>query len=119
MALPASLPGPGGSKVNVSYSGNSVIVSLSGVTDQQTVAVSTGNGSRCMTLSTSPSVSIGFLNGDVNFDRVVNVGDTIVTRSHAGIPVDATNFQFDVNGDGQIDVGDATIVRSKSGDYLP
>ncbi|HEY3837262.1 MAG TPA: dockerin type I domain-containing protein, partial [Bryobacteraceae bacterium] len=83
------------------------------------VAVSTGNVAGAGTLSTSPSVSIGFLNGDANFDGVVNVGDTIVTRSHAGQPVDGTNFQFDVNADGQIDIGDATIVRSKSGDYLP
>ena len=97
-----------------------MIVALTGVTDQQVVTVtatnvtSTGN----QTLPSS-SVNVGYLIGDVNADRVVNVGDTIPTRNHAGETLDNTNFQYDVNVDGSINVGDTTVVRSKSGDFLP
>jgi hypothetical protein len=79
-----------------------------------TNVTSTGN----QTLGSS-SVNVGFLNGDVNGDRFVNVGDTIPTRSASGASLNSTNFQYDVNVDGMINVGDTTVVRSKSGDFLP
>ena len=103
-----------GSVGGVSYSGNDMIVSLTGVTDQQVLTLSTSGG------SVSPAVvPIGFLAGDATQDRFVNVGDTIATRSHAGVTLDNTNFQFDLNVDGLVNVGDTTITRSKSGDSLP
>jgi hypothetical protein len=96
-----------------------MIIALTGVTDQQTLAVSTNSVSGTNTLSTSPSVNVGFLNGDVSGDRVVNAGDTIQVRNLSGATVGPTNFQYDVNVDGFINAGDATVVRSKSGDSLP
>jgi hypothetical protein len=115
----ASVASGTGNVNSVSYSGNSMIIALTGVTDQQTLAVSTNSVSGTGTLSTSPSVSVGFLNGDVNGDRAVNVGDTTQVRNQSGATVDGTNFQYDVNADGFINVGDTTVVRSKSGDSLP
>jgi hypothetical protein len=108
-----------GNVSNVSYTGNDMIVTLSGVTDQQSLAVAANNVSGTNTQTTSVSVRVGFLQGDVNRDHVVNVGDTVPTRSHAGQVLDNTNFQYDVNVDGQIDAGDTVIVRSKSGNYVP
>jgi uncharacterized repeat protein (TIGR01451 family) len=106
--------------VNVSFSGNSMIVSLTGVSDQQNVTVTAHNvsGPGTATLS-SVSTQIGFLIGDVNGDGTVNVGDTILVRNHAGVTLDNTNFQYDVNVDGLVNVGDTIIVRNDSGDFIP
>lgn len=117
----ASVSAPnGGSVSNVSFSGNSMIVSLTGVTDQQTVTVSASNvgGNYTETVS-PPSVQVGFLWGDVTQDGFVNVGDTIRDRNFSGVTLDNTNFQYDVNIDGMVNVGDAALIRSKSGDFLP
>ena len=103
---------------NVSFSGNTMTLSLSGVTDQQVLTVATNGVAGTNTISTSPTVRVGFLQGDVNLDRGVNVGDTIATRAHAGA-VTGSTFQYDVNVDGQVDVGDTILVRSKSGNFVP
>jgi hypothetical protein len=116
----ASVTAGTGSVGGVSFAGNTMTVSLTGVTDQQTVTVSTsGVSGPAYTLAATPSVQIGFLIGDVNQDGVVNVGDTIPTRNNSGQPVDATHFIYDVNVDGMINVGDTSLVRSNSGHFLP
>ena len=108
-----------GSVGGVSFSGNSMIVSLSGVTDQQTLTVSTNGVTSNYTVATAPSVQVGFLQGDATGDGVVNVGDTIVVRAVSGAAVDNTNFTKDVNADGMLNIGDTAVVRSLSGDFLP
>ena len=115
----ASVTGGAGSVNNVSFSGNSMIVSLTGVTDQQTTTVTATSvaGTNTQTLA-SVVVQIGFLNGDVNQDGVINVGDTVVVRGAAGA-VNSSNFLDDVNLDGAINVGDTAIVRTNSGNFLP
>src|SRR5205085_3714409 len=108
-----------GSVSNVTFSGNSMIVSLTGVTDQQNLTVSTSGVAGTQTQSASSSVQIGFLIGDVNQDAMVNVGDAALVRGNAGATLDNTNFMDDVNVDGMINVGDTTIVRNNSGDFVP
>lgn len=102
------------------FSGTTMTVPLTGVTDQQAVTLQVTNvsGPGTATLP-SASVQIGFLQGDVTGDSFVNAGDTIVVRNNAGVTLDSTNFQDDVNFDGQVDVGDTTIVRNNSGHFLP
>jgi hypothetical protein len=109
-----------GSVSATSYTGNSELVTLTGVTDQQSVTVTSTNvmGSNNVALP-SASVQVNFLVGDVNFDRVVNVGDTVPTRNASGATLDNTNFQYDVNVDGMINVGDTILVRSRAGNLLP
>ena len=109
-----------GSVSGVTFSGNSMIVGLTGVTDQQTGTV-TINGVAGPGTAAVPStaVQIGFLIGDVNGDGTVNVGDTVLERNNAGVTLDNTNFQYDVNTDGAVNVGDTQIVRSNSGHSLP
>ena len=106
--------------VTTSFSGNSMIVSLTGVSDQQNVTVTANNvsGPGTGTLA-SASTEIGFLIGDVNGDAVVNAGDTVQVRNNSGVMLDNTNFQYDVNIDGMVNVGDTIVVRAKSGDFLP
>ena len=109
----------GPSSSNVTFSGNSMIVSLTGVTDQQAYTLNASNVGGPNSFSNgSGSVTVGFLNGDVTGDGFVNVGDTIVVRGQSGATLDNTNFQYDVNVDGCINVGDTAVVKSKSGDSL-
>jgi hypothetical protein len=111
---------PSGPSSNASFSGNSMIVSLSGVSDQQAFTVSANNVSGPGTATfVAASVDVGFLIGDVNQDGTVNVGDTVQARNNSGVTLDNTNFQNDVNVDGMVNVGDTIVVRSKSGDFIP
>ncbi|MEP6956798.1 MAG: dockerin type I domain-containing protein, partial [Chthoniobacterales bacterium] len=103
----------------VSFSGNDMIVPLTGVTNQQTVTVTANNvttpdGGNLDALS----VQIGFLIGDVNGDGFVSGGDTIVVRNNSGNATSATNFKSDVNLDGIVNGGDTLIVRGASGNSL-
>ena len=93
-------------------------VNLTGVTDQQTLTVTTNGVASTYTVGGSSNVNVGFLIGDVNSDGFVNVGDTIVVRSYSGATIDNTNFLNDVNLDGLINAGDTVVVKSKSGDGL-
>ncbi len=115
----ASATGGAGSTGSVTFSGNSMIVPLSGVADQQRLTVTANGVSGPGTGSTTMGTQIGFLIGDVNGDGVVNVGDTIVVRGNAGATLNNTNFLNDVNIDGAINVGDTGIVRTNSGNALP
>jgi hypothetical protein len=119
-SVTAHNPSGAGSVSSTSFSGNSMIVSLTGVTDQQTLTVSASGAAGTQTQSAAASsVQIGFLIGDVNQDAVVNVGDTIQVQNNAGVTLDNTNFQNDVNTDGAVNVGDTTIVRNNSGHSVP
>jgi hypothetical protein len=104
-----------------SFSGSSMIVPLTGVTDQQAVTVQVNNvtGPGAAVLP-SASITIGFLVGDVNGgDGVVNSADATVVRNRSGATLDNTNFPSDVNLSGTINSGDATIVRNNSSHFLP
>jgi hypothetical protein len=116
----ASVASGTGNVSGVTFNGNSMVVGLSGVTDQQTVTVSANNivGMTSQTPA-SVSVQVGFLDGDVNGDGVVNVGDTVLVRNNSGVTLNNTNFQYDVNIDGLVNVGDTIAVRAHSGDFLP
>ncbi|HEY1768656.1 MAG TPA: dockerin type I domain-containing protein [Chthoniobacterales bacterium] len=109
-----------GTVSNVAYSGSSMIISLRGIADEQTVTVTALNVAGVNTqVLPSASVQVSFLIGDVNGDGFVNGGDTIQVRNESGADVDATTFLNDVNLDGFINGGDATVVRGRSGDSLP
>lgn len=95
------------------------VVNLSGVTDDQTLRL-TLSGVTDAADNSSPSitVSIGFLIGDTNGDRTVNVGDAQQTRTRSGQDTNAENFRSDINLDGAVNSGDAFIVRGRSGNSL-
>lgn len=98
------------------FSGNTMIVPLTGITDPEVVGLTltTVNG-----LATSAAINLGFLVGDVNADRFTNGGDTVLVRGDSGADVNGSNFRADVNLDGFINGGDTAIVRGKSGNSLP
>ncbi len=98
------------------FSGNTMTVPLTGVTDSEVVGVTVNNLNGT---GGTASANLGFLVGDSNMDRFTNGGDTIQVRSLAGQDIDGTNFRADVNLDGFINGGDTTVVRSKAGNSLP
>ncbi|PYI93038.1 MAG: hypothetical protein DME97_06950 [Verrucomicrobia bacterium] len=115
-----NIPVGTGSVSSVSFSGNDMIVTLTGVTDQQVLTLSaTGVTGTNGSTGGSGSVPVGFLWGNVNTDRIVNAGDTLLVRDNAGVTLDNTNFQYDVNLDGGVNVGDTTTVRNNSAHCVP
>jgi len=102
------------------FSGNTMTVDLTGVTNAQFTTVSLNNvtDNSAQVLPTT-AIAIGFLVGDTTGDTFVNTGDTVQTRNRSGQASDATNFRSDVNFDGFVNSGDTIAVRSRSGTALP
>jgi hypothetical protein len=102
------------------FSGNTMTVNLTGVSNAQTVALNLSNVTDefAQVLADTP-LSVSFLLGDTNGDRSVNAGDALQTRNRAGQATDAINFRSDLNLDGVINSGDTLVVRSRSGDSVP
>jgi hypothetical protein len=98
------------------FSGNTMTVPLTGISNAQTVTLTVSNVNG---LLPSASVNLGFLIGDTTADGSVNAGDIGQTKSQSGNAVTAANFREDVNLDGSINAGDIGLVKSKSGTGLP
>jgi len=98
-----------------SFSGNEVIVMLTGVADNRRVKVQVNdvNG------STMVMASIGFLVGDINSSRSVNASDIAGVKARSGQTADATNFKFDLNASGGINATDISAAKPRSGLVIP
>lgn len=102
------------------FSGNDVIASLTGVTDQQYVTVmltsvaSTDGGT-----GGSASVRIGFLLGDASQSRVVTVADVGLVNAQLAQAVTVANFLKDVNASGTLTVADKSITNANLTRALP
>jgi hypothetical protein len=102
------------------FSGNDVVVGLTGVSNQRYVtlaltdvsAVDGGTGS-------TGSVRVGFLFGDVNQNRVVTVSYLVLVNTQIAHAVTAANFLLDVNATGTLTVGDKVIVNANVAKGLP
>jgi hypothetical protein len=104
----------------VTFSGNDMVVELSGVPDRHRLTLSATNLTAVSGgVLNSASVTMGFLIGDTTGDGSTNSGDAQQTRNRSGSTTAATNFRSDVNRDGTINSGDAAIVRSASGQTIP
>ena len=108
-----------GASVVAGPNANQCTENLTGISDGQTINVELDNLIDNQNNTGNVSVPMGVLFGDVSGDGVVNVGDSVQVRNHAGEDVSLTNFRYDLNADGAINVGDTAIVRSHSGDFLP
>ena len=98
-------------------SGNDVVVTLTGIPDNQRVRVTfsvTGvNG------STNAAAALGFLVGDVSSMRSVNAADISAVKARIGQSIGLANFKFDVDASGSIDASDLLAVKTRSGLTLP
>ncbi|MEP6699273.1 MAG: LamG-like jellyroll fold domain-containing protein [Verrucomicrobiota bacterium] len=112
--------GTGSVSGSPTFAGNTMSVNLTGVTNAQTTTVTLSSVTDAFgQVSSSSSVSAGFLLGDTNGDRFVNAGDALQTRNRSGQVTNGTNVRSDVNLDGSVNSGDSIIVRSQSGTSLP
>jgi hypothetical protein len=102
------------------FSGNEMLVPLSGVADQQRVTLTAtdvaaaGGG-----VLNSVSVGMGFLVGDTTGNGVVNASDVSETKSQSGLAVSGSNFRQDVTINAAINSSDIGLVKSRSGASLP
>jgi hypothetical protein len=102
------------------FSGNTMTVNLSGISDVQRITVTVSGVADTFGQVLPPTaVSLNMLIGDTNGDRTVNAGDALQTRSRSGQGTDVTNFRNDVNSDGVVNSGDSLAVRNRSGASLP
>jgi kumamolisin len=107
-----------GSVENVSCSGDTMTVSLTGVTDAQNLTVTVSN---INTTSASDSVTFGVLLGDVNGDGLVSVLDSVTIRNDFNQAAGSSGFnpRADLNEDGLVSVLDSVTVRNSFNDQLP
>lgn len=92
--------------------GNDVVVTLTGVPDNQRVAIALSNVNAP---GINVSAAIGFLEGDVNGSHSVNSSDISGVKARSGQAVTASNFMFDVNASGDINSSDISAVKARSG----
>ncbi len=105
---------------SVSFSGNDMLVSLTGVTDVQRLTLTATNvTSTSGGILASTSLQVGFLIGDTNGNGAVNASDISQTKAQSGNATDASNFRTDVNVNGAINASDISTVKSRSGTALP
>lgn len=102
------------------FSGNELIVPLTGVSNAQyvTVAVagvSTAGGGT----GGSGSIRIGFLAGDVSQNRVVTLADLVLVNAQLARLVTSSNYLKDVNASGTLTVGDILITNANLAKALP
>ncbi len=102
------------------FSGNSVIVPLTGVTDIQYVTVSLTNvtGVDGSTGGTG-SARIGFLAGDVNQTRTVTLSDVGQVNGQLSQPVSGTNYLDDINVSGTMSLADKVLTNNALTHALP
>ena len=96
---------------------NEVIVTLTNVPDNQRATVTLGNVNG--SLFNAPSLSLGFLIGDVNNTRSVNSSDISAVKARSGQTTDGSNFKFDLNFSGGVNSSDISAVKARSGLTLP
>ena len=102
------------------FSGNTMTVNLTAVTNAQTVTVTLSNVTDQFS-QTLPdtAVSASFLLGDTNANRAVNATDVSQTKARIGQTLDVTNFRSDVNVNGNINATDTSLIKLKVGTGVP
>jgi photosystem II stability/assembly factor-like uncharacterized protein len=109
-----------GSVSAVSFSGNDMIVSLTGVANQQVLTLTASGVTDVNGNVLDPvSIPVGFLKGDTNGNRAVSASDVAQTKAQSGAPVTGMNFRQDVNVSGAINASDIAFVKSASGTSIP
>ncbi len=102
------------------FTGNSVVVNLTGVANRQYVTVALSNVSSADGgTGGSGSVRIGYLAGDVNQNRVVSVADEALINSVLARTVTSANFLYDINANGTLTVADKAIASAGLATALP
>jgi hypothetical protein len=104
----------------LTFSGNDVIVPLTGVANQQYVTMSLTNvASADGGTGGGGSIRVAFLAGDVNQNRVVTLADLGLVNAQLAQLVTAANFLKDVNASGTLTLADKGITNANLTKALP
>jgi hypothetical protein len=101
------------------FSGNDVILGLTGVTDQRYASISLTNVANAVNSNGSGSIRVGFLVGDVNQNRVVTVADLGLVNAQLAQIVTVANYLKDVNASGTLTVADKGVTNANLTRALP
>ena len=102
------------------FSGNTMTVNLTGVTDVQKITVNLANVTDSFgQVLPSTGVSVNMLIGDINGSKSVSASDIGAVKAASGAPADATRFRADVVVSGSITASDIGLVKSRSGQNVP
>jgi len=102
------------------FSGITMTVPLTGVTDIQTLTVTlTGVTDASSQVLPPSSVSASVLIGNVNGDKTVDNTDVGLTKGQIGMAVTSANFREDVRISGPITFADVREVKGAKGHILP
>ena len=102
------------------FSGNTMTVNLTGVSDVQQITVTLSNVTDCFgsVLPNTP-VSAAMLIGDTTANRTVNASDVAQVKGQVGVPVSTSNFREDVTVNGSINASDVSLVKANVGHSVP
>jgi Bacterial Ig-like domain (group 3) len=102
------------------FSGNAVIVTLTGVANLQYVTVTLSSVAAADGgTGGAASVRVGYLAGDVSQNRVVSVADVAQINAALAQPVTASNYLKDINASGTLTLADMAIARTNLARALP
>jgi len=101
----------------ITFSGNSMMAQLTGVTSAEIVTLHTQN----INGDGQPhgDVPFGFLTADVNANRIVDRPDQQQIQANRGQPATASNFRDDINLSGIVDRPDLQSVQTNRGHSIP
>ena len=116
----ASVTSGVGSVGSVSFSGNDMLVNLTGVANQQRLTITGTNltGTNGGVLPTA-SVIMGFLVGDTSGNAIVSNTDVAAVKSQISSPVTSSNFRNDVTANGLISNTDVSTTKAEISKALP
>ena len=95
------------------------IVNLTGVSDQQYVAVTLTGVQGAANGGTVVGPQMGVLVGDINASGRVDAADVSSARQQTLQPLTSSNFRDDLNASGRIDAADVSIARQDTLHSLP
>jgi hypothetical protein len=102
------------------FAGDTMTVSLTGVSDIQRITVTLSNVTDSFAqVLPDQAVSVNMLIGDTNGNRTVNSSDIGQTKAQSGAPVTAANFRTDINASGTVNASDIGQVKANAGHTLP
>jgi alpha-tubulin suppressor-like RCC1 family protein len=100
---------------SLSSSGSEVVVLVTGIPDNRRAKFTLTNVN---TSGLTFSASVGFLIGDVNNSRAVNITDINGVKLRSGQGATSLNYKFDLNASGTINITDINAVKLRSGTAL-
>jgi hypothetical protein len=102
------------------FSGNTMTVNLTGVSDVQQITVTLSNVTDCFgSVLPDTMVSAAMLIGDTTANRTVNASDVAQVKGQVGVPVSTGNFREDLTVNGSINASDVSLVKANVGHSVP